>query len=85
MVGPCQIGIETVLALEPEAIIMPNYAGNTPVLRALGADPIWRQVPAVRSGRVHEIPGAWISTVSHHAAQGLARVARVLHPDAFAS
>jgi iron complex transport system substrate-binding protein len=83
IVGPGQIGLETVLALEPEAIITPNYAGNTPALRALGADAIWRQVPAVRAGRVHEIPGAWISTVSHHAAQGLGRVARVLHPEAF--
>jgi ABC-type Fe3+-hydroxamate transport system substrate-binding protein len=52
-------------------------------LLTLGADPIWRQVPAVRAGRVHEIPGAWIATVSHHAAQGLARVARLLHPQAF--
>jgi iron complex transport system substrate-binding protein len=85
MNGPGQIGLETVLALEPEAIIMPNYAGNTPVLRLLGGDAIWRQVPAVRAGRVHEIPGAWISTVSHHAGQGLARVARVLHPEAFPS
>jgi iron complex transport system substrate-binding protein len=85
IVGPGQIGMETVLALEPEAIITPNYAGNTPALRALGGDEIWRHLPAVRAGRVHEIPGAWISTVSHHAAQGLARVARVLHPEAFSS
>ena len=84
IVGPGQIGLETVLALEPEAIVMPNYADNTSTLRALGGDAIWRQVPAVRAGRVHEIPGAWISTVSQHAAQGLARVARVLHPEAFA-
>ena len=56
IVGPGQIGIETVLALEPEAIIMPNYADNTSTLRALGGDAIWRQVPAVRAGRVHEIP-----------------------------
>jgi iron complex transport system substrate-binding protein len=83
IVGPGQIGIETVLALEPEVIIMPNYADNTSTLRALGGDAIWRQVPAVRAGRVHEIPGAWIATVSHHAAQGLARVARVLHPERF--
>jgi ABC-type Fe3+-hydroxamate transport system substrate-binding protein len=60
-----------VLALEPEAIVMPHYADNTSSLQALGADAIWRQVPAVRRGRVHEIPGAWIATVSHHAAQGL--------------
>jgi ABC-type Fe3+-hydroxamate transport system substrate-binding protein len=83
IVGPGQIGLETVLALEPEAIITPNYADNTSRLRALGVDAIWRQVPAVRAGRVHEIPGAWIATVSHHAAQGLSRVARVLHPAAF--
>jgi iron complex transport system substrate-binding protein len=83
LVGPGQIGLETVLGLEPEAIITPNYAGNTSVLRALGADAIWRQVPAVRAGHVYEIPGAWIATVSHHAARGLGRVARVLHPDVF--
>jgi len=83
IVGPGQIGIETVLALEPEAIIMPNYVDNTSTVRALDSDRIWRQVPAVRAGRVHEIPAAWISTVSHHAAHGLARVARMLHPEAF--
>ena len=83
IVGPGQIGIETVLALEPEAIIMPNYADNTSTLRALGGDAIWRRVPAVRAGRVHQIPGSWIATVSHHAAQGLSRVARLLHPEAF--
>jgi iron complex transport system substrate-binding protein len=83
IVGPGQIGMETVLALEPEAIVMPNYAGNDATLRALGGEAIWRQVPAVRAGRVHEIPGAWISTVSHHAGQGLARIARLLHPEAF--
>jgi len=83
MVGPGQIGLETVLALEPAAIITPNYADNTDRLRALGFDAIWRQVPAVRAGRVHEIPGAWIATISQHAAQGLSRVARLLHPEAF--
>jgi ABC-type Fe3+-hydroxamate transport system substrate-binding protein len=83
IVGPGQIGIETVLALEPAAIIMPNYADNTSTLRALGGDAIWRRVPAVRAGRVHQIPGSWIATVSHHAAQGLSRVARLLHPEAF--
>ena len=81
--GPGQIGMETVFALEPEAIVMPNYADNASTVRALGSDAIWRRVPAVRAGRVYEVPGAWIATVSHHAAQGLTRVARVLHPEAF--
>jgi len=83
IVGPGQISMETVFALEPEAIIMPNYADNMTALQALGADEIWRQVPAVRAGRIHRVPGAWIATISQHAAQGLAQVARVLHPEAF--
>jgi iron complex transport system substrate-binding protein len=85
MVGPGEIGLETVLALEPEVIVMPHYADNDSALKTLAASAVWRQVPAVRAGRVYEIPGAWIATVSQHAAQGLARVARVLHPAAFAA
>jgi iron complex transport system substrate-binding protein len=83
IVGPGQIGLETVLGLEPDAIVMPRYADNGSRVDELRANPIWQQVPAVRAGRVHEIPGAWIATVSHHAARGLARVARLLHPDRF--
>jgi len=41
---------------------MPRYADNVSALKALGATAIWRQVPAVRAGRVYEIPGAWIAT-----------------------
>jgi iron complex transport system substrate-binding protein len=82
--GPGQIGLEALLALEPEAIIMPRYGDNAPALSALAGQPVWRRLPAVAAGRVHEIPGAWINTVSHHAARGLARVARLLHPEAFA-
>jgi iron complex transport system substrate-binding protein len=81
--GPGQIGLEALLALEPEAIVMPRYGDNAPALRALSGHAIWRELPAVVAGRVYEIPGAWINTVSHHAARGLGRVARLLHPGAF--
>ena len=47
------------------------------------ASGLWQRLPAVAAGRVYEVPGAWINTDSHHAARGLARVARVLHPEAF--
>jgi iron complex transport system substrate-binding protein len=83
IVGPGQIGLETVLGLEPEAIVMPRYADNGSRIDELLASPVWKQVPAVRAGRVLEIPGGWIATVSHHAARGLSRVARLLHPDRF--
>jgi iron complex transport system substrate-binding protein len=81
--GPGQIGLEALLALEPEAIIMPRYGDNAPALRALASEAVWRRLPAVVTGRIYEIPGAWINTVSHHASRGLARVARLLHPQAF--
>jgi iron complex transport system substrate-binding protein len=81
--GPSEIDLETILALDPEVVFLPSYAGNGSALRTLAGLPIWREVPAVRAGRAHEVPGAWIATVSHHAARGLARVARLLHPEAF--
>ncbi len=83
IVGPGQIELEAVLGLEPEAIVMPRYADNGSRVDELVASAVWRQVPAVRAGRVHEIPGSWIATVSHHAARGLERIARLLHPDRF--
>jgi len=58
-------------------------AGAVRMAEVLARHEWWRGLPAVRAGRVHEVPGTWISTVSHHAAQGLNRVARLLHPEAF--
>ena len=81
--GPGEIGMETVLALQPDTIIMPRYGDADPVLARLAREPAWRGVAALARGHVREVPGAWISTVSHHAARGLAHVARLLHPEAF--
>jgi iron complex transport system substrate-binding protein len=83
ILGPGQLGMEAVLALQPEAIVMARYGDNAAALRALTAQPIWRRLPAVSAGRVYEVPGAWVASVSLHAARGLARVARLLHPEAF--
>jgi iron complex transport system substrate-binding protein len=82
--GPGQIGLEALLSLQPEAIFVPRYGDNASALGALSASEAWRRLPAVVAGRVHEIRGAAINTVSHHAASGLVQVARLLHPQAFA-
>jgi iron complex transport system substrate-binding protein len=82
--GPGEVGVEAVLALQPDAVLMPRYGDSDPVLARLGREPAWRSIAALARGRVHEVPSAWVSTASHHAARGLARVARVLHPEAFA-
>jgi iron complex transport system substrate-binding protein len=78
--GPGQLGVETILSLDPEAIVMPVYVDNVSSVNALAGAPIWRDVSAVRAGRVYQVPGAWIASVSHHAARGLVEIARLLHP-----
>lgn len=82
--GPGQIGVEMVLALQPQVIVMPRYEGSaSPVVAQLAGQPAWMGVGALAAGRVREVPGAWITSVSHHASRGLAHLARVLHPEVF--
>jgi ABC-type Fe3+-hydroxamate transport system substrate-binding protein len=84
MRGPGQLGLEALFALEPEAIIVPRYGDVMPALAALSGSGLWNRLPAVVAGRVYQVPGAWINTESHHAGlRGLARVARLLHPEIF--
>jgi iron complex transport system substrate-binding protein len=83
--GPGEVGIEAVLALQPDTILMPRYGDSDPVLARLAREPSWRSILALSRGQVHEVPSAWVSTASFHAARGLARVARLLHPEAFAT
>jgi iron complex transport system substrate-binding protein len=83
--GAGQLGLEALFALEPEAIVVPRYSDVMPALAALAGNGLWNRLPAVAAGHVHEVPGAWINTESHYAAlRGLRRVARLLHPEAFA-
>jgi iron complex transport system substrate-binding protein len=84
IVGPGQLGVESILSLNPDAIVMPVYVDNVSSVNALATAPIWREVPAVRAGHVYQVRGASIAAVSHHAARGLVEIARLLHPGAFA-
>jgi iron complex transport system substrate-binding protein len=81
--GAGQIGIESILALGPDVILFP-VLGTSPALPdAVARSPGWSQIPAVRTGRVHVVPSALITSVSHHAARGLEAMARLIHPEAF--
>jgi iron complex transport system substrate-binding protein len=83
VVGPGQLGVEAALGLAPQAIVVPRYGSGAPPLEILRATPLWRDVPAVRAGRVYEAPGAFMGDVSHHAVEALPRLARLLHPEVF--
>jgi iron complex transport system substrate-binding protein len=82
--GPGQVGLEALFGLQPDAILVPRYSDVEPALTTLMAKPLWRALPAVAAGRAHQIRAAWVNTESHHATRAVARVARLLHPAAFA-
>jgi ABC-type Fe3+-hydroxamate transport system substrate-binding protein len=57
-----EVSLEALLALDPQVIVIRE--GETPADQArmerevarLAAHPVWRQLPAVRDGRVHFLP-----------------------------
>jgi iron complex transport system substrate-binding protein len=69
--GPSPLGLEMVLALEPDVILMPRYGRDESGRAQLGA----------AAARVQELPASLLTSVSHHAAEGVVAVARVLHPE----
>ncbi len=83
LVGAGPIGLELAMAAAPEAIVIPSYGSGPTGLDQLRASVGWRDAPAVRSGRVLDVPGRFIGDVSPHAATGLGLLARALHPAAF--
>jgi iron complex transport system substrate-binding protein len=78
-----QFSLEEILRRDPDLIIRPTAQPGTGRLAALRARPGWRDLHAVRDGRVHEIdvdlynrPGIMVG----RAARGLAQI---IHPAAF--
>jgi iron complex transport system substrate-binding protein len=86
--GP--LSIERAVALDPEVIFVPDGTeGHSPhaVVQTpvLANDPAWRDVRAVREGRVFLMPNRLLMCASHlNVRTGLA-MARALHPEAFSN
>ncbi len=75
LVGWPQVAAETIIARNPEVIVV-TYPGRIPVLRRRG----WSAVAAVRSGRVAEMGSALVSRPGPRIVLGLEQLARILHP-----
>lgn len=81
--GLVQVSLEQVLAWNPDVIVTtdPNY------FESVRRDPLWRQVAAVRTGRVHLAPAhpfGWIDfPPSINRLIGVRWLGSVLHPDLF--
>ena len=76
--GVRPIGVERALAADPDVFLV--AAGGDKA--TLAAHPVLSKLHAVREGKIVEMPGPLISTLSHHAARGARFLAHALHPDA---
>jgi iron complex transport system substrate-binding protein len=81
--GVAELGFESLLALRPEVVVIPGFGPGSAVPEALAHSAGWAELPAVRSGRVHVVTAASITSISQHAARGLEELARIIHPEAF--
>lgn len=78
-----RISAELAIALQPDVLLVSGWqAGQAPAAALLARQPVWRQLPAIRDGRVHAVRGAWLSSVSQDSVRGVEVIASLLHPDA---
>jgi iron complex transport system substrate-binding protein len=80
-----ELGLESLLALRPEVLVIPGFGPALVVPDALSRSAGWADLPAVRAGRVHVLAASAITSISHHAARGLEQLARLIHPEAYPS
>lgn len=74
---------EEVLASAPEVILVATQMGGGDRPLNGGSWNAWQSIPAVRSGRILSIPGDTIHRPGPRVVNGLERLARAIHPEAF--
>lgn len=80
-----KISQETLVALNPDVILVGEDLGDEGFRAQLLADPTLQTVAAIQTGRVQAIPRAHLGTLSHHIVKGVEAMARALHPRVFSS
>jgi iron complex transport system substrate-binding protein len=80
-----QASSEIIIARAPEAIVELRAVGLLDTATRTREEDVWRRLtslPAVKGGRVHVIDGSALVVPGPRLADGLATLARVLHPGA---
>lgn len=87
-----KIALETVVEMDPDVIFVPDTGGRAHGAvgmryvappRPLEKDPLWRDVRAVKTGRVVTLPPRLLLCNSHYNVRAAWAMARALHPDRF--
>lgn len=79
-----KFSIEEVVNSDPEVIIAPTEHGTALVAKsALENHPAWKNVSAVKNGRIGYVDGNLVGRSGPRIIEGLEEIARIVHPDAF--
>ena len=79
-----QFSIEEVVSSDPEVIILPATHGTVSTSpEVLKSHPVWQGITAVKQDRICIIDGDIIEGYGPRVVQGLAEVARIIHPELF--
>lgn len=79
-----QFSIEALCHADPEVILI-DVSHGTAVMseEELGAHPAWRELTAVKQGRVYIIDGDLVNRSGPRIVQGLEEIAKIIHPELF--
>ena len=75
---------EEIVSAAPEVILVANHRDDPDLPLTGEVWKGWRNVPAVRSGRIVAVPGDTILRPGPRVVEGVERLARAIHPEAFA-
>ncbi len=79
-----QFSIEALCHADPEVILVDASHGTAVMSEeTLRAHPAWRELTAVKQGRVHIIDGDLVNRSGPRIVQGLEEIAKIIHPELF--
>jgi len=79
-----QFSIEALCHADPEVILIDASHGTAVISEeTLRAHPAWRELTAVKQGRVYIIDGDLVNRSGPRIVQGLEEIAKIIHPELF--
>jgi iron complex transport system substrate-binding protein len=79
-----QFSIEQLVSSDPEIIMIDASHGTAVVSKEeLRAHPAWREITAVKQGRIYTIDGDLVNRSGPRIIQGLEEMAEIIHPELF--
>lgn len=86
LVGFKEVALDVLIAMDPDVIVVPRWTSDaTAPVRDVTENAAWRDVAAVRAGRVHAMAAGALTSEAPEGASGVEELARLLHPEAFPS